>query len=210
MAERKWYHSPQRRWEDRDVPEVSYRRLTAVTFLILGAVCLLWSGMLWKEYAFGVSIPIKQEVLTYENAAYYMYDPLVIVQTLNRTLQGIENLGLEPEDNAALFVWDQNYRHTVGYTIDQINSIIDYGYTVIEWKEQSYHNNTVIENVNDVYAAKVTKLRELSNDADTNVIEVAYCFKYGYNIYPYGALYTLFGLLVFCFGLVFLIFSQNH
>ncbi len=178
MSEKwKWYHKkkPYRVTED-DTPEVSYQKLTAATFLILGIVCTLGSLVLCAQWSWNKGVPVKQEYTNYLNAAAEMYDPVLIVQTLERALVGIENLGLKPTDSGAAFSWDVNYHHSIAFNIDQIKTAIEYGNTVVEWREQSYHG-TVVENVNDVYTEKMIHLKQVAKDPDTINIATAYCFN---------------------------------
>lgn len=190
MSEWKWYHKSKYKTMG-DIPEVSYRKLTAATFLILGIVCMLVFGALQVQWSFDKGVPVKQEYLTYINAADELHDPVVIIQTLERALVGIENLGLKPTDSGAAWSWDVNYHHTVAFNINQTETVIAYAENFIEWNKQSY-SGTVVENVNDVYYLKLAHLENIVGNLATNTIEVAYCFDHNL----FWTVYTISGIML--------------
>ena len=168
---------------------------------------MLGSAVLMVQWELNKGVPVKQEYYNYLNAAPEMYDPVLIIQTLERALQGIENLGLDPPDNGAAFSWDVNYHHTVQFNIDQINSAIDLGNNIIQWKEMSYQG-TVVENVNDVYYEKVLNLRRKVDEVDSINISYAYCFnnKPGLFWFVYDWYIMGLGLVQLCVGFLLLMF----
>lgn len=213
MPEHRWYHKGKGRYHtDTNPVELSRPKLLYGILLILGVLCVVASVVTDMRWGLNASVPMEQEYTNYLNAAHELYDPLLIVQTLERALQGIENLGLRPTDSGAIFSWNVNYYHTVEFNIDQINSVIAYGYNVIEWKEQSYYNNTIIENVNDVYNEKVVHLRDLANNPNTHNIKVAYCFnnKPEHFWYPYTGCTLAVGLIVACAGALLYLYSYEN
>ncbi len=177
--ERKWYQN--RYHHDRDenggrIYKTNYWKIASVTTLVPAIILIAVSLGLVIGWMVNVGVPFRREYSNYINSATDMYDPHIIVQTLEQAIQGIEDLGLEPTDNAALFPWDRNYKHTPQFSIDQITSVIDYADSFIEWKESSY-NTTVIEVAADVYDAKMSHLRKVTSYIDTSTVAMAYCLN---------------------------------
>ncbi len=197
--ERKWY---QKKYayeldENRDrVYETNYWKIASVAALIPSLVLIFISLGLMVSWTVDVGVPVRREYTNYIHAAVDMYDPHMVVQTLEQALQGIEDLGLEPTDNAAIFSWDKNYRHTPQFSIDQITSVIDYANNFIEWKEQSYDTG-VIEVAADVYDAKMSHLRTITHNlGHHSTVAYAYCLNTpGILWYAYDWTLLLIGLV---------------
>ncbi|GAG96529.1 unnamed protein product, partial [marine sediment metagenome] len=177
--ERKWY---QKQYDyDRDENGVyTYKTncwiIAAVVTLIPAIILMTVSLGLITSWNVNVGVPVRREFSNYINSASNMYDPHSVIQTLERSIQGIENLGLEATDNAAAFSWNVNYRYTPQFAIDQITSVIDYADNFIEWKEKSYETG-VIEVAADVYDKKMSHLRQITANIDTNTVAMAYCLN---------------------------------
>ena len=167
---RKWY---QKKYDyDRDENGVytyktNYWVIAAVVTLIPALLLLTVSLGLIIGWNTNVGAPFRREVSNYVNSAENMYDPHLVIQNLDRSIQGIENLGLTSTDNAAAFTWNRNYRHTPQFSIDQITSVIAYADNFIEWKQRSYSTG-VIEVAADVYDEKMGHLRQITANIDAN------------------------------------------
>ncbi|GAG55913.1 unnamed protein product [marine sediment metagenome] len=210
--ERKWYHSEYH--YDRDENGVrlyrtNYWKVAAAVTLIPAIILMAVSLGLIIGWNTNVGTPFRREVSNYVNSADEMYDPHLVIQILNRSIKGIENLGLKPTDNAAAFPWNRNYRHTPQFSIDQITSVIAYADNFIEWKEQSYGTG-VIEVAADVYDKKMGHLREITANIDTTSVAMAYCLNtLGCFWYAYDWTLFFIGLLVLLAGLIFGLISSD-
>lgn len=177
--EKKWYHKES--VYDKEKGEYTYKtnywKVASITTLIPAIILLSISLVLMANWTTNIGVPVRREFSNYITSAKDMYDPHLVIQNLQRSIQGIENLGLEPTDNAAIVSWDKNYKHTPQFTIDQITSVIAFADSFIEWKEQSYYNTTVIEVAADVYNDKMYNLRKITDDISTNTVAFAYCLK---------------------------------
>ena len=177
--ERKWYQKKYEYERDENGDRVyvpNYWKIASVAALIPGLVLILVSLGLTAGWTVDVGVPVQREYINYIHAAKDMYDPHMVVQTLEQAIQGIEDLGLKPTDNAAIFPWDKNYEHTPQFSIDQITSVIDYAHNFIEWKEQSYDTG-VIEVAADVYDEKMSHLRTITGYIDHYTVAYAYCLN---------------------------------
>lgn len=197
-----WWHKDPYRCADSSKPQVSYTRLACVAILILGCLCLVVAASLDVRWATSVGVPVKREYSNYIDSTPHVYDPSTTIEILQKALQGIESLGLEPTDSGAIFSWFVNYKNSIQYNIDQINSVIDYANNVIAWRDQSYYNNTFIENVNDVYSEKLGHLNSIADNPDKGNIRIAYAFSIGYNLYPYVAFIYLLGFIILVLGVM--------
>ncbi len=210
--EKKWYQKKYAYELDENndrIYETNYWKIASAATLIPSLVLILVSICLMVGWAVNVGVPVRREYVNYIHAARDMYDPHMVVQTLEQAIQGIEDLGLEPTDNAAIFPWDRNYKHTPQFSIDQITSVIDYAHNFIEWKEQSYDTG-VIEVAADVYDEKMSHLRKITSYIDHNTVASAYCLNTpGILWYAYD--FTLFGigLLVLFAGVLLSIKSSE-
>jgi len=204
--ERKWYHksgSTYDREKDEYIYSTNYWNVASAATFIPGIILLVLSLILMINWTVNIGVPVRREFSNYINSADDMYDPHLVIRNLERSIQGIENLGLKPTDNAAIFSWGKNYRHTPQYSIDQITSVIDYANNFIEWKEQSY-NTTVIEVAADVYDEKMSHLRDITDDIDTDTVATAYCLKTpGCLWHAYDATLFVIGFLTILVGAVF-------
>jgi len=213
MSERKWY---QKKYDyDRDIEtrvntyKTNYWIIAAVVTLIPALILLTVSLGLIIGWNTNIGLPFRREVSNYVNSAENMYDPHLVIQNLDRSIQGIENLGLKPTDNAAAFNWNRNYRHTPQFSIDQITSVIAYADNFIEWKERSYSTG-VIEVADDVYDEKMGHLRQVTANIDTNTVAMAYCLNTpGCFWYAYDWTLFLIGLLVLLAGMIFGVISSD-
>ncbi len=200
--EKKWYQKQYayERGENGDrVYETNYWKIASVAALIPGLILFFISLGLMAGWTVNVGVPVRREYVNYIHAAYDMYDPHRVVQTLEQAIQGIEDLGLEPTDNAAIFPWDKNYKHTPQFSIDQITSVIDYANNFIEWKEQSYDTG-VIEVAADVYDEKMSHLRTITYN-----IEHHSTVAYAYSLNTPGALWYAYDFVLLVIGLVAII-----
>ncbi len=211
--ERKWYQKKYayKRDENNDrVYETNYWKIASVAILVPSLVLIFISLGLMASWTVDVGVPVRREYTNYIHAAEDMYDPHMVVQMLEQAIQGIEDLGLEPTDNAAIFPWDKNYRHTPQFSIDQITSVIDYADNFIEWKEQSYDTG-VIEVAADVYDEKMSHLRLITHNlGHDSTVAYAYCLNTS-GILWYAYDFTLFSLslLVLLVGVIFGIKSSE-
>ncbi len=201
--ERKWYQKEYVYERDEDGNRVyktnNYWKIASVATLIPSLVLIFVSLCLMASWAVDVGVPVRREYVNYIHAAYDMYDPHVVVQMLEEAIQGIEDLGLEPTDNAAIFPWNKNYKHTPQWSIDQITSVIDYADSFIEWKEQSYDTG-VIEVAADVYDAKMSHLRTITyNIEHDSTVAFAYCLN------TPGILWYAYDFTLFVIGLLALL-----
>ncbi len=210
--ERKWYHKEYH--YDRDENDVriyktNYWKIAFVATLIPAIMLMTVSLGLITSWNTNVGAPFRREFGNYINSASAMYDPHLVIQTLNRSIQGIENLGLESTDNAAAFSWNRNYRHTPQFAIDQITSVIAYADNFIEWKQRSYSTG-VIEVAADVYDKKMGHLREITANIDTTPVAMAYCLNTpGCLWHAYDWTLFFIGLLVLLAALIFGLISSD-
>lgn len=196
--EKKWYHKSSSTYDketDTHTYPTDYWKIASITTLTLSAFLIFISLVLAINWTTNIGVPIRREFTNYINSADDMYDPHTIIQALDRALRGIDNLNIKPTDNAAIFSWNKNYRHTPQFTIDQITSVIDYADTLIEWQQQSYYNTTVIEVAADVYDEKLSHLRDITDDIDASTIGFAYCLK------TPGCLWHVYNLTLFMTGM---------
>ena len=204
--EKKWYHKSgptYDREKDEHIYSTNYWNVASAATFIPGIILLVLSLILMINWTVNIGVPVRREFSNYINSADDMYDPHLVIQNLERSIQGIGNLGLKPTDNAAIFSWGKNYKHTPQYSIDQITSVIDYANNFIEWKEQSY-NTTVIEVAADVYDEKMSHLRDITDDIDTDTVATAYCLKTpGCLWYVYDATLFVIGFLTIFVGAIF-------
>ncbi len=210
--ERKWYQKKYSYDRDDDgnrIYRTNYWKIASITTLVPAVILIAISLGLMIGWMTNVGTPFRREFGNYINSATDMYDPHIIVQTLEQAIQGIEDLGLEPTDNAALFPWDRNYKHTPQFSIDQITSVIDYADSFIEWKESSY-NTTIIEVAADVYDAKMSHLRKVTSYIDTSTVAYAYCLNTpGCLWYAYDLVLFMVGMITFLAGMVLGMISSD-
>lgn len=194
--EKKWYHKKSAYDKEKGeyTHKTDYWKVASITTLVPAIILMALSLILLINWTTNIGVPVRREFTNYITSADNMYDPHVIIQTLEQAIQGIEDLGLEPTDNAAIFPWNKNYKHTPQFSIDQITSVIAYADSFIEWKESSY-NTTVIEVAADVYDEKTHHLRAIVDDIDTRTIATAYCLK------TPGCLWYAYGPALFMTGL---------
>lgn len=211
--ERKWYQKEYGYDHDRETGVYTYKtnywKVAAAATLIPAIILMAVSLGLIIGWNTNVGAPFRREFGNYINSAANMYDPHLVIQKLDRSIQGIENLGLKPTDNAAAFPWNKNYRHTPQFAIDQITSIIAYADSFIEWKEQSYGTG-VIEVAADVYDEKMDHLREITANINTTPVAMAYCLNtLGCLWYAYDWTLFFIGLLVLLAALIFGMISSD-
>ncbi len=212
-TERKWYQKKYTYERDENgdrVYETNYWKIAYIVVLIPSLVLIFISIGLMVSWTVDVGVPVRREYTNYMHSAYDMYDPHMVVQTLEQALQGIEDLGLKPTDNAAIFPWDKNYKHTPQFSIDQITSVIDYANNFIEWKEQSYDTG-VIEVAADVYDAKMSHLRKITyNTEHHSTVVFAYCLNTpGILWYAYDLTLFAIGILVLLVAMIFGMMSSG-
>lgn len=198
--ERKWYHKEYgyERKEGVRIYKTNYWTVASAATFIPAIILIAISLCLGIVWTVNVGVPVRREFSNYINSADDMYDPHVVIQTLEQAIEGIEDLGLKPTDNAAIFPWNKNYKHTPQFSIDQITSVIDYADNFIEWKEQSYSTG-VIEVAADVYDAKMSHLRKIASNLGTETVATAYCLK------TPGCLWYAYAFKLFTIGLFALI-----
>jgi len=211
--ERKWYHKKYDYERDNDgarIYKTNYWKVASAVTLSLGSILMALSICLMIGWTVNVGVPVRREFINYIRSAEDMYDPHVVIQTLEQAIEGVEDLGLEPTDNAAIFPWDKNYKHTPQWSIDQIMSVIDYADNFIEWKEQSYRTG-VIEVAADVYDEKMSHLRKITSYLDSSTVAYAYCLNTpGCLWYAYDWALFAIGMLVLLPGVIFGIISSDE
>ena len=109
--ERKWYHDKYHYDRDENgepVYKTNYKRIASAAILIPGIVLAFMGLYLMIGWTTSVGVPVHREYSNYIDSAEDMYDPHLVIQALEQAIQGIEDLGLEPTDNAALFRWNRN------------------------------------------------------------------------------------------------------
>ncbi len=210
--ERKWYQKKYAYTQNEEgvrIYKTNYWNVTSVSILIPSILLVALSFILLIGWATNVGAPVRREFGNYINSAEDMYDPHLVIRALEQATEGIENLGLQPTDNAAIFSWDKNYRHTPQFTIDQIASVIAFADNFIEWKEQSYSTG-VIEVAADVYNEKMYHLRDIADNINTNTIATAYCLNTP-GLFWYAHMFTLFtvGGAMFMVALLFAMMGED-
>ena len=110
----------------------------------------------------GPNYEFNTKVHGYMENAYYANTPELMIYNLEKSKQGMKDLGLTNDMYDAYFMWDKVPHKQMFYQYQHIDSIISRTNAVIQWRNENYGNESSgvpSESLGDVYEQKMDNLR---------------------------------------------------
>jgi len=134
---------------------VTFLALVAWAVLIITVIGTSWSDMTGPAYEF------NREVHGHMENAYYANEPTLMKSELQKAIDGMRDLDLEPQMFGAFWGWDRVPNLRMSYQYDHLDGIMARINSTIVWYNANYGPNSTgnPESLGDVYEQKMDDLR---------------------------------------------------
>ena len=132
--------------------------------IVIFTLTLIVGLISWGFVTVAVEPAYVRAVSSHIDNAYELNTPDAMKVEISAAIQGMKDLGLEPDMYSRILPWDKTpkTRMDFQYTyLDNLNSRID---SVVAWKVSVYDEQKGIETLGDVYEQKMDNLREFINE----------------------------------------------
>lgn len=154
-----------------------------------------------------LSYTYEKQIGAYFENAYDCITPDCFINNLQKGIIAINNSGLKPEDNGAMFFTKPST--TMSYQYEHLYAILDRAKAIKQWHEQVSKNGTTsVESMKDVYTEKMDNLRNYLRASQSEprsdwISQDAWMIKFHSFNYLFGAILGVFLLIIgFLLGLV--------
>lgn len=142
---------------------------TVITLLLVVGTVYGVLGTIDKAYVYELHVGSHIDMISRSTT------PEMMLEEIDLIVEGMHDLGLEPNMTARWFSWEQTPNRQVAFAYAWLEGFKERVQAVIDWREATYADNTTTEFA-DVYQEKVSNLRaEIARlDCPTWIILDAY------------------------------------
>lgn len=150
------------------------------------------------DYGINVKPEYNKAAGGYFEAAYWSDTPELMKKNLVQGRQGLVDLGLTPSMYGEYFSWDHTPDVKMSHQFDEIDALIERVDDVIKWRVQQDKSGDR-DQMNDVYQAKLTSLREYMREdcgIDCVAVSAFVINKHPFHAYMFSLGWTIYTVLV--------------